>query len=402
MAGPPDSTYDDHLTSGYARGRGAQLNPPNRFEPVRLSVLGDYLDELQREHPKGQQVRTQVFRDEARTIINRVDSPDIPFQWTINPYRGCEHGCIYCYARPTHENFGLSCGLDFETKIFAKMDAPKLLRRELAHPKWSGGRIVMSGVTDPYQPIERTLKITRGCLEVMAAARQPMSIITKNHLVTRDIDYLQRLASHRAGHVVISLTTLDASLARRMEPRTSSPTSRLDAIRELSAAGVPVMVMTAPIIPGLNDTEIPALLSAARQAGAISAGYTLLHMPHQVKDVFMEWIGREFPDRAAKIESLIRATRNGALSDEAPGVRMRGTGAHAKQIRDLFRVHARKEGLNKPMPTSSSTAFRRPTVFDDELQMGLFRDSGERPIRAHPSPASSTQAATLWNSCPDR
>lgn len=366
-----EAHFDDHLPAR-ARGRGAQLNPPNRFEPVRLSVLGEYMDELARDLPHGAQVPTRVFRDAARSIINRVDSPDMPFNWTINPYRGCEHGCIYCYARPTHENFGLSCGLDFETQLFAKLDAPRLLRRELAHPKWTAEHIVMSGVTDPYQPIERSLRITRECLEVIAECRQPVSIITKGQLVTRDIDLLSDLASHQAARVAISLTTLDASLARAMEPRASAPAARLDAIRACSTAGIPTIAMIAPIIPGMNDQEIPALLAAARDAGAQFAGSTLLHMPHQVSDLFLDWLRRERPLQTRKVELRIRATRNGALNDNAFGARLRGTGVHAEQIRRLFRVHARREGLDGSPAPLSGAAFRRPTVFDDADQLGLF------------------------------
>ncbi|MCA9293004.1 MAG: PA0069 family radical SAM protein [Phycisphaerales bacterium] len=368
---PGNREYDDR-PAAHVRGRGAQLNPPNRFEPVRLSVLGEYMDELARELPHGHQHPTHVYHDTARSIINRVDAPDMPFDWTINPYRGCEHGCIYCYARPTHENFGLSCGLDFETQIFAKLDAPALLRKELAHPKWTAEYILMSGVTDPYQPIERSLRITRDCLEIMAECRQPVAIITKHRMVTRDLDLLAQLAEHRAVRVTISLTTLDAHLARSMEPRASAPNARLEAIAKCAHAGIPTMAMIAPIIPGLNDQEIPALLRAAKESGAQSAAYTLLHMPHQVSELFLDWLQREWPLQASKVEARIRATRAGALSDERFGKRLRGTGAHAEQIQNLFRVHARKLGLDKAPPSLSGAAFLRPTLLGQPNQPGLF------------------------------
>jgi len=354
---------DDRLTSGPLRGRGAQLNPPNRFEPVRLSVDGDYLDEVHAEHPDGVQARTQVFQDYAKTIINRVDSPDVPMGWTINPYRGCEHGCIYCYARPTHETFGLSCGVDFETKIFAKLEAPELLRRELARPLWQGEPIVMSGITDPYQPVERELRLTRRILEVMVDARQPVGIITKNRLVTRDIDLLAELARFDAASVAVSVTTLDAELSQKMEPRASSPKSRLRAIRELSAAGVPVTVMTAPIVPGLNDQEIPALLGAAADAGARWAGHVMLHLPWQVKDLFLEWLAREMPERAAKVEARVREVRGGKLNDPRFGTRFTGEGEWAEQIHRVHKVFCKRHGLNvEPRRRLSSASFRRPEV----------------------------------------
>jgi DNA repair photolyase len=385
-----------------ARGRGAAtLNPQNRFEKLSLHVLGDHLDEEIRdaaqpsnlpsqasrtkanraagsdqlatksghdsrgaESPRAiplKQVQTVALRDDSRTIINRVvDSPDIGFDWTINPYRGCEHGCIYCYARPTHEYLGLSCGLDFETKIMVKKDAPAMLRRELASPKWKGETIVLSGVTDCYQPLEAKMKITRGILEVCREFNQPVSIITKNHLVTRDIDVLADLARASAARVSISITTLDATLARTMEPRASSPRDRLKAVRELSDAGIPVAVMTAPIIPGLNDREIPALLEAAKDAGALSAGWVMMRLPYQLKALFLEWLQREYPEKAQRVEHLIREVRGGNLSDPRFGSRMRGEGETARIIKRLFDLHARKRGLNKGLPPLSSAGFRRP------------------------------------------
>lgn len=355
-----------------ARGRGAQLNPPNRFETLSLNVLPDHVDEILAEHPDGTRVRTLVYPDRTRTIINRVDSPDIPCDWSINPYRGCEHGCTYCYARAHHELLGLSCGLDFETKIVAKHDAPDLLRRELASPKWRGEPIMLSGVTDPYQPIERTLRITRRILEVCADAGQPVSMITKNPLITRDADLLARLAAHDAARAAVSLTTLDNRLASSMEPRAGAPQARLDAIRTLADAGIPVTVMTAPIIPGLNDREVPALLDAAADAGATSAGYVLLRLPHQVGAVFFDWLRRELPDRAARVESLLRQSRHGEVTDSRYGLRMTGEGPVAQAIKQLFKTTARRVGLEprpSPMharrlnPIEPPRDARQPTLF---------------------------------------
>ncbi|MCL4222441.1 MAG: PA0069 family radical SAM protein [Phycisphaerales bacterium] len=332
------------------RGRGSAVNPPNRFEKVGLTIDGEYLDEVAAEHPQGRQVRTQILADIARTIINPVESPDLPFCWTINPYRGCEHGCPYCYARPTHETFGLSCGLDFETKIYVKHDAARLLRAELSRDSWRGEPIMMSGVTDPYQPMERDLKITRQCLEVMAEFGQPVSVITKNRLVTRDVDLLSRLASQGRAVVRLSLTTLDAKLSSMLEPRASSPRDRLAAIRELTAAGIPVGVMTAPIIPGLNDEMIPALLESAAEAGAQHAAYTLLRLPWQVEQVFEQWLRENLPDRAARVMNTLKAARGGKVYDAAFNRRMRGWGVRAEQIGKMHKLMCRRYGLDKPSP----------------------------------------------------
>lgn len=347
------------------RGRGAAANPPNRFDRIGLTIDGEHLEELAREHPRGRQLPTQVIADASRTIINRVDSPDLPFRWTINSYRGCEHGCPYCYARPTHETFGLSCGLDFETKIFAKHDAAALLRRELSQKRWCGEPIMMSGVTDPYQPIERTLCITRRCLEVMAAFGQPVMLITKNHLVTRDLDLLSRLASEGRACVHISLTTLDAGLSAMLEPRASSPRQRLDAIARLREAGVPVGVMTAPIIPGLNDELIPALLEAAAEAGACHASFTLLRLPGQVEHIFEQWLRDRLPDRADRVMNTLRLSRGGRVDDSVFHRRFRGWGERAEQIARLHRLMARRLGLDRPLPTlRAMQPARQPGLFD--------------------------------------
>jgi DNA repair photolyase len=367
---PDDFEYRDALLHASARGRGAQLNPGNRHESLRLHVLGEHLDQVITEQgDDGQQVRTEVFADRTKTIINHVASPDIGFNWSINPYRGCEHGCIYCYARPDHERLGFSCGLDFETKIVAKFDAPKLLRQELAHPRWKGETIAMSGVTDCYQPIEEKLRITRGCLQVMAECRQPVSIVTKSRLILRDLDLLTTLAADRAASVAVSITTLDPSLSRRMEPRASSPAQRLKTIETLAAAGIPVSVMTAPIIAGLNDREVPSILEAASRAGARSAGWVMLRLPHQIKALFLDWLQREFPDRATHVESLIRQMRGGDLYDATWRTRQRGEGPMAEQIARVFKIFSKRYGLDRPWPGLSSKSFRPPPL---QGQMPLF------------------------------
>lgn len=365
-----DAEYAGAVPSTWrVRGRGSSTNPANRFDRLSLHVLGDHLDELRQTQPRGAQLTTATEADTTRTVINPVDSPDLPFRWTINPYRGCEHGCPYCYARPTHELLGYSCGIDFETRIIAKHDAPELLRRELAHRRWRPQPIVMSGVTDPYQPVEARLRITRGCLEVLSEARQPVSIITKNRLIVRDIDLLSRLNEHGAVCATISLTTLDARLARQMEPRASAPTDRLQAVRVLRQADIPTMAMLAPIIPGINDREIHAILEAAADAGAIGAGWMMLRLPYQVKSIFLDWLAREFPDRAAHVESLIREMRGRRLNGTWFGQRMRGRGAIAQSIHDQFTLHRRRLGLDHDSPTLCASAFRRPSI---DGQMSLF------------------------------
>lgn len=334
---------------GPVRGRGAGLNPGNRFEPVRLHVLGEHLDEIAAERPDGTQVLTRIYEDDSKTVVNPVDSPDLSMmKWTLNPYRGCEHGCIYCYARPTHETLGFSSGLDFETRIVAKRQAPALLRKTLNSPRWDGEPIMLSGVTDPYQPVEAKLGITRACIETLLEFRQPMAVITKNRLVLRDLDLLSAMHKHGLVGAAVSITTLDHSLAAKMEPRASSPRDRLETVRQLAAAGIPVTVMMAPIIPGLTDHEIPAVLRAAAEAGATSAAYVLLRLPFQIKDLFLEWLARHFPDRAAKVESLIRQTRGGELYDSEFFSRQRGRGGHAEQIQQAFAVFKKRCGLDGP------------------------------------------------------
>jgi DNA repair photolyase len=347
-------------------GRGTHTNPPNRFEPLILTPDPDYLASLpsdpadpdfaaSRPHP-----RTQFFVDGTESLLTENDSPDIPFTIGLNPYRGCEHGCAYCFARPYHEFLGWSSGLDFETKIMVKTRAPDLLRRELTSPRWQPQSIAMSGVTDCYQPAERHFRVTRGCLEVCAEFRQPISIVTKNALVTRDRDVLAELARHQCTAVYVSVTTLDPDLAGKLEPRASRPAARLRAIRELADAGIPVGAMVAPIIPGLTDHEMPAILDAVAAAGATRAGYVVMRLPHAVKDVFLQWLDDHAPSKKARVLDRVRELRGGKLNVSEWGVRLRGEGIFADQLRALFQVSARRAGLNQERLTLSTAAFRRP------------------------------------------
>ncbi len=343
------------------RGRGAAANPPNRFERLSLERDTDW-DPEQDPAPK-----TRFFRDLSQSIITYNDSPDIPFSASINPYRGCEHGCAYCYARPFHEYLGFSAGLDFETKIVVKENAPELLRRELSSPKWKPQELAMSGVTDCYQPIERKLQLTRRCLAVLAEFRNPVGIVTKNRLVSRDVDLLRELASHGAVSVSLSINSLDTELARELEPRTSSPQGRLEAVAALAASGIPVGVIVAPVIPALNEHEIPSVLAAAKAAGAGWAGIEVLRLPLTVAPVFLEWLERHFPDRKDKVLGRIRAIRGGKLNDPRFGSRMRGEGIFADQISRIFHVACRRVGLPEDGPVLSTADFRRP----EGSQLGL-------------------------------
>jgi DNA repair photolyase len=352
------------------RGRGAAYNPPNRFEPIDFDPDGDTLDAdlAEDELPLP---RTQFLRDTTRTILARNDSPDVGFEVSVNPYRGCEHGCIYCYARPFHEYLGFSAGVDFETRILVKEDAPQLLRQELMRKSYEPVTIAMSGVTDCYQPVERRLRLTRQCLEVLAEFRNPVSIITKNYLVTRDIDVLQELAVHDAAAVNLSITTLKPEVQRVMEPRTSTPARRLAAVEQLAAAGIPVGIMVAPVVPGITDEEIGNILQAARDAGARWSGYIMLRLPHAVAPLFDDWLTHHFPDRKDKVLNRVRAMRGGRMYDSKFGERMRGSGEFADQVGALFRAARRKAGYGSESKWSLSTAaFRRP--FDRGGQMRLF------------------------------
>ncbi len=350
------------------KGRSAAGDPPNRFLAVHREADPDA--ELDPEDdPSQQRVPTQFLPDRSESIVTENDSPDVPFRYSVNPYRGCEHGCSYCYARPSHEYLGLGAGLDFESKIFVKERAPALFARWLAQDGWLPEMICFSGITDCYQPAERKFALTRGCLQVAAEAGQPIGIITKNRLVTRDLDLLAPMAERSLVHVSISVTTLDEQLARRMEPRTSRPTARLEAIRELSRAGVPTRVMVAPVIPGLNDSEIPQILKAAREAGAGAAGHVLLRLSGAVRPVFLEWLARSEPTRATRVEGAIRQTRGGKLNDTQFGRRMRGTGTRAEQIDQTFATFAKRYGLDGALAPFDFSQFRPPHLPGGQLRL---------------------------------
>jgi DNA repair photolyase len=346
------------------RGRGASINPPNRFEALHYE-LEDWCDPDLEERL----VRTQYFSDDSQTVVAYNNSPDVGFDASLNPYRGCEHGCAYCYARPTHEYLGFSAGTDFESRILVKLDAAKLLAIELSRRTWVPQILCLSGVTDSYQPIERKLGITRACLRVLANFRNPVSVITKNHLVTRDADLLCQMAAVNAARVTVSITTLDPDLARVLEPRASSPSYRLDAIAKLREAGIPAGVNIAPIIPGINEHEIPKIAEAAAKAGAQHAGYTIIRLPLTVAPVFIAWLETHFPERKDKVLNAIRRMREGRLNTSEFGARMRGDGPAADQIRQIFRVSCRRADLDHPQPELSTAAFRR--ILPDQMELAL-------------------------------
>ena len=348
------------------KGRGSPIRPPNRFGQTHAV---DDLEHIADEEDLPRLPGTRFIPDVSRSVVSENDSPDVGFRFSVNPYRGCEHGCTYCYARPTHEYFGLSAGLDFETQIFVKERAPELFREWLNRPEWEPQPISFSGVTDCYQPAEREYRLTRGCLEVALEARQPVCIVTKNALVTRDLDILKPMAELNIVRVAISITTLDAELARSMEPRTSSPSARLRAVRELIDAGVPTIAMTAPVIPGLNDSEIPSILAAAKEAGAMGAAYVLLRLPMAVREVFLNWLDRTQPTRAPRVRALIQGTRDGKMNDSQFGRRMRGTGAVADQIRQTFDVFVRKYGLDGDLPDMDVTRFEPPRPASGQMRL---------------------------------
>ena len=324
------------------RGRSAGINPSGRFEPVTRHVFDDGWELLEDLPP----FKTEVQVEKPRTIITRNESPDISFDRSINPYRGCEHGCVYCFARPTHSFMGLSPGLDFESKLFAKPDAAKLLDKELSKEGYQPRTIAIGTNTDPYQPIEKQWRIMREILEVLDARNHPVGIVTKSALVTRDIDILARMAERGLAKVALSVTTLDRMLARTMEPRAATPTKRLEAIRQLSEAGIPTSVMVAPIVPGLTDQEIERILDAARAAGAKDAGYVLLRLPLEVSPIFKDWLLRHYPDRYRHVMSLVRSMRDGKDYDSEWGKRMKGTGPYAWQIGRRFEIAAKRLGFN--------------------------------------------------------
>ena len=344
--------------------RGTSLQPANRFDTLHREREPDLEDLDPAEEPLP---RTEFLADTTQSVLTYNDSPDLGFDVGLNPYRGCEHGCIYCYARPYHEFLGWSSGLDFETRILVKHDAPERLRQEFANPRWKPQVVALSGVTDCYQPVERRLRLTRRCLEVFAEFRNPVGIITKNALVARDVDLLSELARFRAVKVAISITTLDPELRAVLEPRTSPPLARLAAIRRLAAAGIPVGVMVAPVIPGLNDHEIPALVAAAAEAGASYAMKTVLRLPHSVVTLFEDWLQRHVPDRREKVLQQIRSLRGGELNDIRFGSRMRGEGPLAEQISQLFAIACRRAGIQRGGAELSTEAFRRMQHGQGEL-----------------------------------
>lgn len=349
--------------------RGSELNPPNRFNLPRAELDPSHLEFDDDFWAEQQNVKTEFLPDTSKSIISENDSPDVPFRYSINPYRGCEHGCAYCYARPTHEYLGLNAGVDFETKIFVKEQAPTLLREYLSRPAWKPELIVMSGVTDCYQPAERKYQITRGCLEVALEFRQPLGVITKNALLVRDLDLLTAMNERRLVGVNLSITTLDPELARTLEPRTSTPAAKLRAIRTLTDAGLAVRVMVAPVIPGLNDSHIPAVLEAVREAGAQAANYILVRLPLTVAPVFQEWLERTHPTHRERIEHLIQSTREGKLNSSEYGKRMRGKGALAEQIQQTFKIFKRKLGFQDELPPLDFSQFEVPRPKSGQLRL---------------------------------
>jgi DNA repair photolyase len=343
-------------------GRGASANPPVRFEKLWHGPDPDW---TAAEDPSP---ATEFFHDRTESIVAKNESPDVGFERSINPYRGCEHGCIYCYARPSHEYLGWSAGLDFESRILVKTEAPRLLREELSKPTWRPQVVAASGVTDCYQPVERRLRLTRACIDVLAEFRNPVAVITKNQLVARDADVFADLAQHQAVSVTLSVTSLRQDLSLQLEPRASVPAARLAAIRALADAGVPVGVNVMPVIPGLTDHEIPAILDACAQAGARWAGFGIVRLPHAVAPLFEQWLTERVPTHKDKVLARLRALRGGKLSDPRFGTRHSGEGPWARQIADLFRVACRKAGLLDRGPELSAAAFRRP----GGVQQSLF------------------------------
>ncbi len=336
------------------RGRGVPGNTANRFHDLHMEYDPDYLDDEGIPNPK-----TTFIRDTTRSIITYNNSPDVGFDASINVYRGCEHGCVYCYARPTHEFLGYSSGLDFETKILVKYNAPALLRKELNSAKYTPQVLAMSGVTDPYQPVERQLRLTRQCLQVLNEFRNPVAMITKNYLITRDIDILSEMAERKGINVLLSMTTLDSQLKLTMEPRTSHPVQRLLAVERLANQGVQVGVLVAPVIPGLTDHELPEILRRAADAGATHAGYIMLRLPYQNKVLFEQWLEERFPDRKNKVLNRIRDMRDGKLNNTRFGKRMRGSGKFADQLSDLFHLSCEKYNLLTAAPPLTTAHFRR-------------------------------------------
>jgi DNA repair photolyase len=356
---------EDLIEANLRRGRGACSNRVGRFESEVREAFDDGWESLANLEP----FETEVREEMAKSIIATNDSPDVGFEQSINPYRGCEHGCIYCYARPTHCYLGHSAGLDFETKLYAKINAAELLERELAKPGYVPKYIALGGVTDAYQPIERRYGITRSVLEVLDRTNHPVGIITKSALVLRDLDILARMSARGLAKVAISVTTLDRQVARKMEPRAATPPKRIAAIKALSEAKVPTVVMTAPIVPAINDSEIENILEAAKQAGASEAGYVLLRLPLELKELFREWLRTEFPDRAARVINLLRSMHGGKDYTPEWGLRQSGQGPYASQIATRFRLAVKRLGLNERKHTLQTDLFRRPVGEGGQLEL---------------------------------
>lgn len=354
------------------KGRGSQFNLPNRFEEVHLDdSMNDGIEYFEPDED-AKKIPTVFYNDHSKSILVKNNSPDLGLGYSINPYRGCEHGCIYCYARPTHEYLGFSSGLDFETKIMVKKDAPKLLEEAFLKKSWEPQSVFFSGNTDCYQPVERKLEITRECLRVFLKFKNPVSIITKNALIQRDIDILKKMSELNLVRAVISITTLKKDLQRKMEPRTSSPSMRLQTIELLSSHGISTAVNIAPIIPGLTDEEIPSILKAASESGAKLAGRVMLRLPHSVKDLFVEWVKREFPDRANKILNRILDLRGGKLYDSTFGTRLTGEGKWAETVQKIFETNCNKYGMNKEKIPLATDLFRIPPGILNRNQFDLF------------------------------
>jgi DNA repair photolyase len=361
----PVTSGGGHKHRDFARGRSSRSNASGRFERSQTESFDDGWSGLGDD--ESERVDTTLTAENTKTILSRNESPDIGFDRSINPYRGCEHGCIYCFARPTHAYLGLSPGLDFETKLFFKPEAASLLRKELSKPGYMPERVQLGANTDCYQPVEKRLRITRAILEVLREFQHPLGITTKNHLVTRDIDLLGPMAERRLAVVVISMTTLDRQLARDMEPRASTPSRRLDAIRALSRAGIPVIVSVAPIIPGLTDHEIESILERAAEAGARYAHYSMLRLSHELKDLFKQWLAAERSDRAERVMSLVRQTRHGKENDTRFGLRMVGEGPVADMLIDRFRLARRRFGLDRKIGALRTDLFKVPPSSGDQL-----------------------------------
>ncbi len=364
-AADPAVRADATVDAERRRGRGARSNHAGRFEGKRREEFDDGWEGL----GDLEVFKTEVYEEPARTIITRNDSPDISFDRSINPYRGCEHGCIYCYARPTHCYLGHSAGLDFETKLYAKPNAAALLEKELAHPSYKPEVIAIGTNTDPYQPIERERRITRSILEVLERTSHPVGIVTKSALIVRDIDILARMAKRGLARVALSVTTLDRRIARAMEPRAATPTKRLEAIRLLSEAGIPTTALVAPIVPAINDSEIETILETVREAGAVSAGYVLLRLPLEIKVLFREWLASEFPDRAERVIHLLQAMHGGRDYTPEFGVRQRGSGPYAEQIGLRFRLAAKRLGFNEDREPLRTDLFQRPVLAGQQMRL---------------------------------